>query len=255
MGSQEHIGRSPKVSVRNVAFAYPGTGLVLESLSLTAEHGTISAVMGPSGCGKTTFLRLVSGSLAPRSGSLTVNADRIAFLYQKDGLLPWYTVGKNVALAKILAGADAPSAMEGALKALDSVGLASAIQRFPHELSEGMKKRVELARILASDADVWLLDEPFESLDPTSRLSMTSLVLAHRREQQATVLMVTHGFDDALLLADWIYVLTSSGNLLQSICIESSHPRDVTSSQFQHLRRQLFAGLSPNPDPTGRKAS
>ncbi len=175
------------IELKNVSMAY-GDKQVLENLSLTFESGRHYAVLGPSGQGKTTLLRLIAGLEAPQSGAVAIpEALRIAFCFQEDRLLPWKTVLQNVALA---------CHDEQEAKAwLDRVGLSGEWSAYPASLSGGMKRRAALARALALDSNVLLMDEPFRALDAKTHADMLDLVRESAKDK--LLILVTHDENDA----------------------------------------------------------
>ncbi len=181
-----------------LALAYDGVQ-VLESLTLHIAPGECAALMGPSGCGKSSLLNLTAGLIHPTAGSVTVNAGRIAYAFQDPRLLPWLTAAQNVNAALSDRAATMPQAMEW----LEAVGLADAADKLPRELSGGMRQRVNLARALAYDGELLLLDEPTKGLDADLREDIWALLQAHSRGR--TVLLATHDIQEAEALADRTY--------------------------------------------------
>jgi NitT/TauT family transport system ATP-binding protein len=176
-----------------------GSRDVLSEVHFRLEPGTFLALVGPSGCGKTTLLRIIAGLDRDFTGTVSPPG-RVAVVFQEPRLLPWRTVAENVALP--LAGEPAePQNRARAVAALDSVGLAAEADTFPRALSLGMARRVALARAIAVDPQLLILDEPFVSLDETSAAAMRALVARVAGALRATVILVTHDLDDALELA------------------------------------------------------
>lgn len=183
------------IELRNVSFAYEGKA-VLSSVSLRFESPGQYAVLGPSGCGKTTLLRLMAGLEKPQSGRITLPDTPISFCFQEDRLLPWYTVRENVSFALPHAvQADRACAARLAQSWLDRVGLSGEGNAYPSELSGGMKRRAALARALAYDAPVLLMDEPFRALDEAAHTDMLRLV--RTCAQGKLLVLVTHDERDA----------------------------------------------------------
>lgn len=174
---------------------------VLEGCSLKVRPGEHVAVMGPSGSGKTTLLRLISGTLAPQSGTIRVKAEKLACLFQEPRLFPWLTALENVNLVL----SDSAETLDTARHWLDVVGLSDAAGKYPAALSGGMRQRVSLARALAYGGDLYLLDEPMSALD--GALSTQLLSLLQQYTQGKTMIFVTHNMEQAKSISDKIYLL------------------------------------------------
>lgn len=176
-----------------------GTVEAIRRLSLTfPEHGTL-AIMGPSGCGKTTMLQMLAGLTRPDSGTVLCSTARIAYVFQEPRLLPWRTVLDNILLARVKDGTQPPRA---AREWLDAMGLGDCTDRYPEELSGGMRQRVAIARALYCDSDLLLLDEPFGGLDEENKHHILSLIREVRHGEDKLTIMVTHDREDAVALAD-----------------------------------------------------
>ena len=186
------------IELKDVSVAFQGHS-VLEHCSLLVPDGGHTAVMGPSGSGKTTLLRLVAGQLAPDQGSVTVSHGRISYMYQEPRLLPWLTAEENVNLVL----SDKPETMDTARQWLAAVGLADAMKKRPAELSGGMRQRVSLARALAYDGDLFLLDEPLSSLDEAMAAELLDLLKQYT--QGKSMIFVTHSPEQAKVLGGEIY--------------------------------------------------
>lgn len=191
------------INLRNVTVSYDGQA-VLKDQDLTVPPGGHVAFMGPSGCGKTTLLRLVAGLLRPRSGSVHVGAEKISFLFQEPRLFPGRTALENVNAVL----SDRPQTIPLAGKWLAAVGLEAAADKYPHELSGGMQQRVSLARALAYNGDILLLDEPLKGLDEETKADMIRLLNIHTAGK--TLLLVTHDREEAENLADALYLYENS---------------------------------------------
>jgi len=185
------------IRLQNITVSY-GEQTVLNKMDLTVPTGGRIALMGPSGCGKTTLLRLVAGLIKPGGGELRTDTDRIAFLFQEPRLLPGRTAAENVNAVL----SDRQKTMPEAMKWLSAVGLSEAAGKYPHELSGGMQQRVSLARALAYNGDIVLLDEPTKGLDGVTKEDMINLLNAHTTGK--TILFATHDREEALQLADTV---------------------------------------------------
>lgn len=188
------------VNLKHVSMSFHDT-VVLNDFNLSVAKGEHIAIMGTSGSGKTTILKLISGQLKPTSGIIEVNTNRISYMFQEPRLLPWLTTSENVNLVL----GDHPESLPEAIKWLKRVGLGDALDKYPNELSGGMRQRAALARALAFHGELLLLDEPLASLDETSANEMLSLIKQYAAHK--TVIFVTHNTEHAKSFADAIYVI------------------------------------------------
>ncbi|MSP14184.1 MAG: ABC transporter ATP-binding protein [Chloroflexi bacterium] len=227
---------SPKIAVQHLEFAYPGarggTIMALAGLNLAVPDGQFCCIVGPSGCGKSTLLRLLAGLEQPTRGNIAVRHDNPALpvnsmVFQGDSTFPWLTVRENVAYG--LAQRHVPAALRVARVAtfLDMVGLRSFSDAYPGQLSGGMRQRVSLARALANDPEILLMDEPFASLDEQNRLLLQLELLRIWETERKTVVFVTHSIDEALLLGDRVLLMSARpGRLLLDELVAFPRPRD-----------------------------
>ncbi len=210
--------------LENVSHNY-GAVTVLNNLNLVVNSGEVLVLVGPSGCGKTTLLNLLSGHIKPSSGIIK-REGIILTVYQQDGLFPWLTVVENISLgfSKLMNDAE----REAELKELiELIHLNGFEQYYPHQLSGGMKQRVEIARVLAGDSDILLMDEPFSALDYQTRLRMRFELIRILKQKQRTVVFVTHDIEEATQLADRILVLTNRPTTIScELTIKSPRPRN-----------------------------
>jgi NitT/TauT family transport system ATP-binding protein len=231
-------GAPAKLATRGLCKAYhkQGSSLeVLRDISIDVHDGEFVSIVGASGCGKTTFLRLVDGLITPSSGTVRIDGRAvaqpgrdIAFVFQQDGLLPWRTVLDNTVLGPEIQGENRRKYREAAYDILNLVGLKGFESHFPHELSGGMRQRVNIARAMAVGADVLLMDEPFASLDAQTRTIMQTELLRIWRETKKTVLFVTHQIDEAVYLSDRVLIFTARpGRLKEEVTIDLPRPRDL----------------------------
>lgn len=250
------IGRGAvRVSALARSFASPAPLAVLRGVDLTLRPGEIVAVVGPSGCGKSTLLRLLAGLDTPSDGSIELDGtpvrdtdERTAVAFQEPRLLPWRTVAENVALG-LPNGSRGRTGRERVTELLELVGLGSAAGRRPREISGGMAQRTSLARALARDPQVLLLDEPFGALDALTRLRMQDLLLRIHAARPTTVLLVTHDVEEALYLADRVLLLraleddSGASSIARIVDVPGDRPRDRADHRFTALRAELLEGL------------
>jgi osmoprotectant transport system ATP-binding protein len=243
----EGTGRKPlstAIEFRNVSFAVPGTGsgsrLLLDNISLALEEGTTTAILGRSGSGKTTLLRTVNRMVEPSGGDVLVHGKSMrdgnlialrrtmGYVIQETGLFPHFTVERNVGVVLEAEGRPREERAQRSRELLHAVGLDpdSFLRRYPHQLSGGQRQRVGLARALAADPGILLMDEPFGALDPLTRAEMQDMLCDLLSKLKKTVLLVTHDLDEALYLAHRI-VLMSEGKLIA----------DLESSEFLRSRQ------------------
>lgn len=206
----------------------------LESVTFTVEAGEFVAIVGPSGCGKTTFLRIVDGLEPADSGEIRIDGrlttkpgpDR-AFVFQNDSLFPWRTVWNNAAMGLEIQHRLGAEARERIRALLDLVGLRGFERFYPRQLSGGMRQRLNLARALAVNPDVLLMDEPFAALDAQTREIMQTELLRIWETTRATVLFITHQIDEAVYLSDRVIVFSRRpGRVQEDIRIELPRPRE-----------------------------
>jgi len=204
-----------------------GPVAVLDGLELEVRRGEFVALVGPSGCGKTTLLNLASGWLRPQAGTVETRG-RVRMVFQQDGLFPWRTVAENVLLG-LRHVAPGPERTRRVAALLELVSLSSFAGHYPHQLSGGMRQRVELVRALAGDTDLLLMDEPFSSLDYLTRLRMRAELARLLREQPRTVVLVTHDIEEAAQLADRVLVLSDRpAHIRDEVRLAVPRPRQAT---------------------------
>ena len=231
-------------------------GVVAADITLTIQPGEIVVFLGPSGCGKSTVLRALAGLLTPISGTATIdgapvsgNAAQCAMVFQEDALFPWRTASKNVQYPLRLRGVRGKELKEAATAKLAQVGLSDYTNHLPNQLSGGMRQRVQLARTLACEPRVMLMDEPFGALDAQTRLDMQELLVSVWEQQRMTLLFVTHDVDEALLLADRVVLLTHRPATVADI-ITIDTPRSthaLLDETYQLRRREILEFLGHRP--------
>ncbi len=224
----------------------------LQAIDVAITRNQFAALLGPSGCGKSTLLNMVAGFDAPTRGRALFNGEpvrapdpRRAVVFQEPALFPWYTVRENLAFGPKTQGL-APGQYEPKVQLfVDQVGLTGFESHYPAELSGGMKQRVGIARVLVMEPEVLLMDEPFGSLDAQTRSVMQELLLAVWERHHQTVLFVTHDIEEALLLADSVFVMTARpGRIKKRLTVDLPRPRALevtTSPYFNEMKRDVLA--------------
>jgi len=277
------------VTLEDISFSYTIHGApapVFQHFSARFERGRITAIIGPSGCGKTSLLRLIAGLESPQRGRVRIEprpadggeeesaeagsgtADRgaarerdarIAFIFQDFGLLPWFSVARNAELGLEARGVPSGERRERAMAILDELGLARWENAYPVRLSGGMQQRVAVARALALDADLILMDEPFSSLDALTRESVQESLREIQRVHHSTIIIVTHSIEEAVYLADDILILDGSMPAKAAIQRQNPHLWDSTGELRQDLGEEFHRGTMlrpaediPSPAPRAR---
>jgi NitT/TauT family transport system ATP-binding protein len=216
------------ISVNAVRKSYPNGVLALDGATFSARPGQFVSLVGPSGCGKSTMLRLIAGLQSPTSGEIVWEGakPRIGFVFQDPTLLPWADVATNVRLGLDLGGARREQAEQRAAEALDLVGLSQFAKSVPRELSGGMRMRVSIARAIAADPQVLLMDEPFAALDEFTRERLNDELLEIWARKKLTVLFVTHSVYESVYLSQSIAVFTGRpGRIAATMPVPAPFPR------------------------------
>src|SRR3954454_23996909 len=216
------------ITFTNVTKKYPDGTVAVDDLTLDVPEGTLAAFVGPSGCGKTTSMRMINRMIDPTSGTLTVNGDdvtkvdpvklrlSIGYVIQSAGLMPHQRVVDNVATVPVLRGESRRTARKSALEVMERVGLDPKLaNRYPAQLSGGQQQRVGVARALAADPPILLMDEPFSAVDPVVREELQAEILRLQSDLRKTIVFVTHDIDEAVKLGDKVAVFGRGGALLQ----------------------------------------
>ncbi len=241
----------PKVSVSGLSIAF-GPTRALDRVSLTVNDGEFVSIVGPSGCGKSTMLNVIAGLLAPSEGGTSVAGiegngagSRIGYMFQKDTLLPWATALDNICLPMDVKGARDWHKARALMQLVDLTGFEA---HYPRQLSGGMRKRVQLARLLAQDPEVLLMDEPFGALDAQTRLIIQEEFLKIWERQRKTVLFVTHDLQEAIALSDRVVLISARpGRVKATYAVDLPRPRRVDEvmahPRFTALFQEIWASL------------
>ena len=242
-------GTQPLLRFDGVSHQF-GAVEVLNDLSLAVYPGEFVALVGPSGCGKTTLLNLCSGWVEPTRGRIH-RPDGVRMVFQQDGLFPWLTVGENVRLGlRHLPDETARARKADAM--LELIGLEAFTAHYPHQLSGGMRQRVELARALGGGTDLLLMDEPFSSVDYLTRLKLRAELARLLRDQPRTVVLVTHDIEEAAQLADRVLVLSERpARINDEVRLAVPRPRDATHPTVVAAVHRILTelGLEADAEP------
>jgi NitT/TauT family transport system ATP-binding protein len=227
----------------------------LADTSLDIMRGELLCLIGPSGCGKSTLLNVVGGLMDPTNGSVEVSGQplrgprphEIAFVFQENALFPWNTVEENVRLGMLFQGVPKSEHEARTRKSLETVGLADFARHYPGQLSGGMRQRAALARALALQTGILLMDEPFGALDEQTRMILGEDLSVLLSRTEKTIVFVTHSLGEAVFLADRVAVFSARPGMIKKIItVDEPHPRNpgfVTSEKFTALRNELYALL------------
>ena len=241
------------ILVSELSKTYEGVTPVkaLGDIELHVNAGEFVALLGPSGCGKSTLLNLIAGFESPSSGALTVGGEPVSapgpsrgVVFQEAALFPWLNVWENVVFGPKIAGQSKSEYVARAEEMLEITGLSAFKKHLPVQLSGGMRQRVGIARVLTLGSKVLLMDEPFGALDAQTRLTMQELLLSVWQKLRTTVVFVTHDIDEAILLADTIYVMSARpGRIATRITVPIERPRGldlITGEVFNGLKRDIM---------------
>ena len=241
----------PLLRVTNASKIYPGGIQALRGANIIIERGEFVCLIGASGCGKSTLLRMIAGFEQATEGEVVMRGRPVTgpgpdrgMVFQDYGLFPWLTVRGNIAFGPAEKGKKKAEVARIAERFISMMGLQRFADVYPHQLSGGMKQRVAIARVLANDAHLALMDEPFGALDAMTRERLQDELLAIWRATELSVVFVTHSLEEAIFLADRVVVMSPGpGRIVAEEHIELERPRDVASPEFNAIRRRLAALL------------
>ncbi len=247
------VSTPPILHVQNVSKSYKGRGgetLALEPTTFSVAQGEFVAIVGPSGCGKSTLLHILGGLVEPTAGEMFLDGQQFfepgaerGMVFQAYTLFPWLNVRENVKFGPRMQGLPLEEQEKRASHFLNEVNLHGFHEHFPTQLSGGMRQRVAIARALANKPRILLMDEPFGALDAQTRAVMQDLVLGIRKREKTTALLITHDIDEAVYLADRIFVMTARpGSFKAEIAVPFGQDRTERvrdSSEFFELRKQV----------------
>ncbi|WP_156421517.1 ABC transporter ATP-binding protein [Aureimonas sp. AU40] len=243
------------VTIDRVTMAF-GSFVAVENVDLEVRDGEFLAIVGPTGCGKSTILNAIAGLLKPASGQVAIDGkpvsgvqNDIGYLFQQDALLPWKTAIENVELGLLFRQVPAGERRAKALAWMEKVGLKGFEARYPHQLSGGQRKRVQMAQALITEPKVILMDEPFSALDIHTRHLMQNELLRLWQEDRRAVVMITHDLEEAIALGDRVVVLAAGpkSRIIESFPVDLARPRNVAEikldPRFMDLYRDIWASL------------
>ena len=251
MKNRDGGSRSPQVIIENVRKVFTVRDqqevVALQGIDLTISTGEFVAILGPSGCGKSTLLNAIAGFSLPTSGRVIANNREVTqpgpdrgMVFQEYALFPWMTVAENIAFGLEIKKVPKDSIRDQVDTLLGKLQLLEFRDRFPKDLSGGMKQRVAIARVLALDPPIMLMDEPFGALDALTRRAMQDELLRIWTEFRKTIIFVTHGIEESIYLADRVVVMTyRPGTIKRIVPVELSRPRDVGSHWFIAIQQEI----------------
>ena len=241
---QSHI----QINTVNKIFSTSGREVVaLDNINLNVQRGEFICLLGPSGCGKSTLLNAVAGFSSPTTGSILVDGKTVqapgperGMVFQEYALFPWMTVEKNIAFGLEIKKMPKAQINEKVGALLEMLNLQDFRDRYPKDLSGGMRQRVAIARVLALDSPIMLMDEPFGALDSLTRRNLQDELLRIWMEFKKTIIFVTHSIEESIYLADRIVVMTyRPGKIKKDVSVAMPRPRDPSSAEFNDLKKEL----------------
>ena len=249
------VSTTPTIEIAGLSKAFGAAGAemtVLKAIDLTVARNEFVSLVGRSGCGKTTLLNIVAGLDRPSAGVVRIGGREVrgpgqgqGVVFQSHALFPWLTARKNVAVGFRGKGLSGEEQRAQSMALLRLVGLADAADKYPREMSGGMQQRVSIARALAMDPDILLMDEPFGALDELTRTDLQGELLRIWETRKKTVIFVTHSITEALMLSDRIILMApNAGGIAQDIAVSLPRPRRRTDPSFNELYQRIWEGLA-----------
>lgn len=239
--------------IRQVSKVYPGPAATksLEEINLTIRDGEFLCILGPSGCGKSTLLEVLAGLQQPTSGEIFFNQEKLqtpnhklGFVFQDPSLYPWRTIADNVELGLEIKGVGQAERRVRAEKYLEMVGLQGFEKKYPHQLSGGMRQRAGIARALANNPEVLLMDEPFGAVDHLTRLQLQKDLLDIWQAEKKTVVFVTHDVSEAVFLADRVVLFTPRpGKIKKIFDIKHTRPRRRDDTELLNIQNEIYLSI------------
>ena len=218
-----------KIRIENISKSFDGDKII-DNISIDVREGELVSILGPSGCGKSTIFNMIAGLLKQDSGTVAVNG-KLSYMYQKDLLLPYKTIIDNVSLPLVLRKEKKSQAREEVRQYFKVFGLEGYEDKYPKELSGGMRQRANFMRTYVNSNDIMLLDEPFGALDSITKSSMQKWLLDIRKKVKSTILLITHDIEEAILLSDRIYVISNKpSSVSMEIVVDRDRIKDVEYS-------------------------
>jgi NitT/TauT family transport system ATP-binding protein len=240
----------PHIQISNVSKVFSGSDrevVALDDINLSIAAGEFICLLGPSGCGKSTLLNAVAGFSLPTTGTILVDGKPVqqpgpdrGMVFQEYALFPWMTVEKNIAFGLEIQKQSKAQITVKVDELLKMLNLHDFRDRYPKDLSGGMRQRVAIARVLALDSPIMLMDEPFGALDSLTRRNLQDELLRIWMEFKKTIIFVTHSIEESIYLADRIVVMTyRPGKIKKNVIVSMPHPRDPSSAEFNELKKEL----------------
>lgn len=231
-----------KIIISNLSKKYKNK-LILENINLHVCDEEIVSIIGPSGCGKSTIFNILSNLTTQDSGDVSING-RFSYMYQKDLLLPYKNIMDNVSLPLILKGEKKKKSREIVKPYFSTFGLEGYENKYPHELSGGMRQRANFMRTFINSSDIMLLDEPFGALDSITRASMQNWLLDIKKEIKSTILLITHDIDEAIILSDRIYILSNKPAVItKEIFVDKRIYNKNNLENIARLKKEILSYL------------